>query len=269
MDREYSIDELRAVAEMQSVSPVWGWLSSLGGLLVIAFTIWMIVDCWREGRGFLWIWIMIIFNGFGALVYFFLFKFQETWIARQVIRQGQINRRRRELEAKVHHIDNAYHYTELGDFHLKHGNSEEAEKAYRAAIERDPRAEDASIHLGYALLGLGRPEEAWPHLEPALTTQPDYEYGELMWQAARCQSALGNPEAARELYERLLARYDYAQARLEYCDVLEKIGEHERRTEVLKKMIADAPHAPKFQQRKERKFVRMARKALAEQGVKV
>ncbi|MBI3735754.1 tetratricopeptide repeat protein, partial [Candidatus Sumerlaeota bacterium] len=96
-----------------------------------------------------------------------------------------------------------------------------------------------------------------------------YEYGELMWKAARCRMALGDTAGARELYRRLVARHNYAEAQLEYAEVLESIGEREEAAKILKTMVLDAGHAPKFQQRRDRGFIRQARKRLAAQGVKV
>ena len=51
---------------------------------------------------------------------------------------AQSRKRIKELQAQIHHLDNAYHHFQLGDVYFQRGKLAEAEKCYRAALERDP-----------------------------------------------------------------------------------------------------------------------------------
>ena len=50
---------------------------------------------------------------------------------------AQSRKRIKELQAQIHHLDNAYHHFQLGDVYFQRGKLAEAEKCYRAALERD------------------------------------------------------------------------------------------------------------------------------------
>ncbi|MBI3737190.1 hypothetical protein HY256_11855, partial [Candidatus Sumerlaeota bacterium] len=41
------------------------WGGSIYSLLALIFTVWMIVDCVRNGREYYWIWLMLVFWGPG------------------------------------------------------------------------------------------------------------------------------------------------------------------------------------------------------------
>ena len=47
-----------------------GWLAAVFGLGVFAFSAWMAIDCWHNGRESYWIWLIFITGGFGAVIYF-------------------------------------------------------------------------------------------------------------------------------------------------------------------------------------------------------
>ncbi|MFT7630005.1 MAG: serine/threonine protein kinase/tetratricopeptide (TPR) repeat protein [Mariniblastus sp.] len=51
------------------------------------------------------------------------------------------------------------------------GNFEEAEKAYQALLEFDPKSSDAILHMGYVIHSQGRHEEAYPWHEQATQTK--------------------------------------------------------------------------------------------------
>jgi len=231
-------------------------------ILGVAFQIWMLIDCIRERRDFWWFWIILAW-GIGPAIYFLYFRPIPAALGDQFIKRQNLKKRVRELESKIHNIDNAYHRTELGNVYLGLEKWDLAQKEFEAALERDPRSLEAKVHLGYALLALNKPAEAWPLLETGLNEKPDVEYGELFWQSAKCQTALGNLEQARYLYERLFKKFGYAKAQFEYADILSRLGDPAESRKILEKIIADAPHAPSFQQRKERSVVRQARRALA------
>lgn len=236
-------------------------------LLATAFTLWMIVDCIRSGNDWYWILLMLFFPFIGALIYYFVCKwgrtgFQTRWAARRHRRD-----RIRELETKIHHLDKADHYAELGDIHREDGNWVEAARNYRAALERDPDLHEAHARLGYVLLAQGKPDEAWPLLQAVLQKDPALDYGELLWKAAQCQAARGRLAEAGELYRQLLSRHTYSQARLEYAQVLEKLGELRASTDVLKQLIAEARHVPKFQRQQEARWVKQAESILRSRGV--
>lgn len=251
---------------------MFGMLGAAGGVVYffgLAFSIWMIIDCVRNRRETYWIWIMLISGGLGALVYFFVYYFDASVFFRGAIRRHNLKNHVRELEAKVYHIDNAYHRTKLGDAYREQKRYREAEKQYRAALEHDPKCFDAKARLGCVLMDQDKAAEALPFLEEAVTENADYEYGDLAWHAAKCAMMLGDMDAARYWYERLLEKYTYPKARIEYATLLNQMGEREQAVALLRKLVIEGRHVPPHQARAERRNMRRAQNMLKEHGVKV
>jgi tetratricopeptide (TPR) repeat protein len=85
------------------------------------------------------------------------------------------------------------------------GSFQEAMTAYRESIAADPDNADARLHLGELLLHDQAAQEALEHYQRAHTLRPS-DVGATLG-LPRCQKALGNTAAARELLDGLLAEH--------------------------------------------------------------
>ncbi len=244
------------------------WLGSLITVLVIGFQIWMIVDCVRNRNDLYWIFIILFFSFIGALVYYFVCKRAAPEADGSFSRRRLQRQRIEELQNKIHHLDKAHHYAELGDVYREQQKWAQAQQAYESALEREKDLFDARAHLGYVLLARGRAAEAWEQLGPALQQQPNFELGELLWQCARCQAALGRLPEARGLYEKFLVSHGYLQAQLEYAELLDKLGDSAAGTRALQQVVHDFDHAPRFLKRTNHQWKRKAERLLLAKGVK-
>lgn len=242
------------------------WLGAVVGVLVFALQIWMIVDCIRSGNEWYWILVILMFGPIGILIYFFTQMYGSSRIERSFSKRFVQSRRIQELQAKIHHLDKPDHYAELGDVYREQGKWALAEQAYKSALERDPEMFDARVFLGFVLLADGKPQEAWKLLEPALAQKPGFKSGELLWQCARCQVALGNLSEGRQLYEKLLASHGYFEAQYEYVVLLNRLGDKAASVAAAKELVDDAKHAPRFHQRASRPWMRKARRFLRTHG---
>ena len=140
-------------------------LVGLVGFLVIGlFQLWMLADALRRRE---WLWALFIFIGAGlsALFYYFIVYREAPAATRGFELPGAYDRRRiRELEAQIHHLDKAHHYSQLGDIYFHHGRLEKAEACYRAALERDPADIDTGrtwANASCAKKGPPRPAPCW------------------------------------------------------------------------------------------------------------
>jgi tetratricopeptide (TPR) repeat protein len=134
-------------------------------LAIFVFQIWMFVHAIRNRE---WIWAVFIVIGWGltALWYYLIvYRASASSVSGFELPGAHSRKRIRELQSQIHHLDNAAHYFELGDVYFQKGQLAEAEKFYRAALERDPKDIDARAHLGQCLVRLNRPAEARPILE--------------------------------------------------------------------------------------------------------
>ena len=79
---------------------------------------------------------------------------------------------------------------EAGEIHRKIGQLDNAQNYFRIAVEEYPDFEEARIGLGRVLIALKQPEKAFPHLEKALSLNPENEVSH--YQLSLVYKALGN-----------------------------------------------------------------------------
>ncbi len=233
-----------------------GWGGGPLALLYGAFTLWMLVDAVRR-REFLW--IVLILAGFGIFYYFYVYRTGST--AEQGFElPGAAKRKRiKELQAQIHHLDNAVHHYQLGDIYFRQGKFALAEKCYRAALARDASDIDARAHLGQCLLRLKRAAEARSLLEGVCAEDPKHDYGYSMMALAESLTALGEPDAALTIWLKVTALHSYPRAKVQLAGLyLAKNQRDLARTE-LNEVLADDAHAPAFQRRRDRVWVGRAR----------
>src|SRR5437773_4473764 len=251
------------------ISDLANWqflLTNPAVLLVTAFNLWMFVDAVRREE---WIWAVFIFIGFGvsALLYFFLVYRAAPSATRGFELPGAYDRRRiKEHQAQTHHLDKAHHHSQLGDVYSQQGKLDQAEACYRAALERDPDDIDTRSHLGQCLLRKKKPDEAGPLLEKVCAENPKHDYGHSMMALAETRAALGDTDAAIATWKRVLEHHSYARARVQLAELYLRTQQMEPARAELKEVVTDDVHAPAFQRKRERVWVRRARALLRKIG---
>jgi hypothetical protein len=246
------------------VSPTFGFLDFVGhygvaGIAIGGFTLWMLVDAVRREE---WIWALFIFlfPPLNAVLYYFLVYRAAPSATRGFELPGAHSRKRiKELEAQIHHLDKAHHHLQLGDIYFQQGKLAKAEACYRASLERDATDIDARAHLGQCLLRLKRAGEARPILEQAVAEIPDHDYGHTMMALAETLAELGDKDGALKLWERITAKHSYARAKVQYAELLVAKGDRQAAKAVLDEVVADDLHAPAYQRKRDRTWVRKAK----------
>src|ERR1035438_4998339 len=233
-------------------SPVW--------LIVFAFQIWMFIDAVRRQE---WLWAVFIFIGWGitALLYFFfVYRAAAPSVTRGFELPGAQSRKRiKELQAQIHHLDNAYHHFLLGDVYFQRGNLAEAEKCYRAALQRDATDIDTRAHLGQCLVRLNRPAEARPFLESVMHEKPDHDYGHTMMALAETLTALGETDNALQYWQHITQNHSYPRAKVQLAELYLAKNKKDAARAELKDVLSDDQHAPAFQRKRDRVWVRRAK----------
>src|SRR5687767_7396755 len=153
-------------------SPIF-WIGTI-------FQIWMVIDAVRQGE-WLWVLVILVFPLFGSLMYFFYVYRGSGSAMRGFELPGAHSRKRiKELQAQIHHLDKPHHHSQLADIYFQQGKLKEAERSYRAAMDRDPQDEDTRAHLGQCLLRQSKFQEALPLLEEVCRANPRHDYGHTM-----------------------------------------------------------------------------------------
>ncbi|MFO1476460.1 MAG: tetratricopeptide repeat protein [Verrucomicrobiota bacterium] len=242
------------------------WFSSPVWLIVGAFQLWMFIDAVRQGE---WVWAIFIwvFPGLNAMLYYFLVYRSSAAAARGFQLPGAADRRRiRELQAQIHHLDKAHHHYQLGDIYFQQGKFPKAEACYRASLEREPDDIDARAHLGQCLLRQNRAAEARPLLEGVVAQNPKHDYGYTLMALAECLAALGDKPGALKLWQEVTASHSYPRAKVQLAELYIDSGQPRLARAELQEVVADDVHAPAFQRRRDRVWIRRARSLLRKLG---
>jgi tetratricopeptide (TPR) repeat protein len=131
---------------------------------------------------------------------------------------GRVTRLQEEIAANPY---NAAAQRELALIYLEKRRPRRAVPLLAAAIERDQESADLQYHLGRALVGCGRWQEAVDHLVVAVTLDPRLAYGDPYLRAGDALLELGRFEDAEEAFGRVdavnvssvEARYKLGRAR--------------------------------------------------------
>lgn len=234
-------------------------------LIGVIFSLWMAVDAIRRGE---WIWAVciVLFTVFSAILYFFMvYRPQGAAGGGSTgfeLPGARDRARLKEIENRIHHLDHARDHLDLADHFFSKGKFEKAEASYRESLKRDPNDPDAIAHLGQCLLRLKRPAEAKPLLEQALAADPKHDYGHTQMALAETQAALGNPDQAIATWQQVLAHHGYARAKVQYAELLAAKGRADEARNLMRELIADDQHSPRFQRVRDKAWIRRAKKLL-------
>jgi hypothetical protein len=232
-------------------------LSSPFALLFLTFQIWMLVDAIRQQE---WIWVLLILAGFGAIWYYFAVYRSGPTATRGFELPGAQNRRRiKELQAQIYHLDKAHHHSQLGDVFFQQGTLAKAEACYHAALERDPQDIDTRAHLGQCLLRQRKPAEARPLLDGVVAENPKHDYGYSQMALAETLTALGDADGALALWKQVTENHSYARAKVQLAELYVARNQPDLARNELREVLADDLHAPSFQRKRDRVWVRRAK----------
>jgi hypothetical protein len=228
-------------------SPIW--------LLLTAFQIWMLIDAIRR-REWIWAVFIFLFSALSALFYYFSVYRASPSATRGFELPGANNRRRiKELQAQIHHLDKAHHHSQLGDIYFQQGKLGLAEASYRAAMERDPLDIDTRAHFGQCLLRQKKPAEARPLLVGVVAENPKHDYGFSQMALAETLAALGETDAALNVWKQVTENHSYPRAKVQLAELYLAKNQPDLARAELSDVLADDPHAPAFQRKRDRVWI--------------
>ena len=242
--------------------PIEYLLGSPFALLIFAFQLWMFIDAVRQRE---WVWALFIFFGFGFTAFWYYFNVYRNSASatRGFELPGAQNRRRiKQLQAQIHHLDKAHHYSQLGDVYFQQGKLDLAEAAYRSAMERDPQDIDTRAHLGQCLLRKNKPAEARPLLEGVIAENPKHDYGYSMMALAETLTALGETDAAMKTWQKVTENHSYPRAKVQLAELYLARNQTQLARNEVTEVVSEDVHAPSFQRKRDRVWVRRAKSLL-------
>lgn len=231
-------------------------------LAILAFQIWMGIHALRNRE---WLWALFIFVGWGiaALWYYFqVYQGSSSAMSGFELPGAGSRARIKELEAKIHHVDNAYHHFQLGDVYFQKGKLAQAEKCYRDALQRDANDIDTRAHLGQCLLRLKRPAEARPLLDAVCRENYKHDFGYSLMAYAETLMALNETDAALNIWQHVVENHSYPRAKVQLAELYLARKQNDLARDQLKDVVNDDVHAPTFQRKRDRVWIRRAKAAM-------
>jgi tetratricopeptide (TPR) repeat protein len=251
------------VASILDILGIGYWLVSSPVFLAgTVFQIWMFISAIRQRE---WVWAFFIFVGWGfAAFWYYLYVYRAAPSATRGFElPGAVDRRRiKQLEAQIHHLDKPHHYLQLGDIYFQQGKLQKAEQCYRASMERDtqdPQDIDTRAHLGQCLLRSKRATEALPLLQGVVAENPKHEWGYSQMALAETYAALGQTDAAFAIWKQVTEYHSYPRAKVQLAEIYIARNQLELALPELRDVISDDVHAPTFQRKRDRVWVRQAK----------
>jgi hypothetical protein len=103
-------------------------------------------------------------------------------------------------------------------------------------------------------------------LEAVCRANPKHDYGHSMMALAETLKALGQTDRAATVFKEVTENHSYARARVQLAEIYLNSGWTDEARQQIDEVLADARHAPAFQRRRERAWVRRAKGLQAKIG---
>ena len=235
-------------------------------LLSYAIQAALIVHCIKTGRNWLWVWVLLLLPGVGALAYVAVEIIPDIFRSRTAQRTARgfkravdpfADLRRYENEARL--AGNVAARQRYADELVRHGRYEEAIEQYGQALTglyvHDP---NLMLGLARAQFGSGAAAASRATLEEALRTNPDFRSPEALILSARALVGEGSAQKALEQYRMLANSYPGAEAAVRYAQLLDTQGQRDEARKVARELLDQARIAPGHYRRAQRAWLDVA-----------
>ncbi len=238
--------------------------------LLIAIQIGFAIHVVKTRREIYWIYIIMFLPGIGMAIYFFTQVLPELGQSRQVNNakssllkaidpQRELRKRKQQLEL-ANTLDNKL---KLADECLEANLIDDAIELYQACLtgvgEGDP---DIMVKLAKAYFANEHYNKTIQILDEIIKENPNYHStdGHLLY--ARSLEKLGEIDKALEEYEVVAQNYPGEEGRVRYGLLLQQQGQMQKAQKVFEESINRARLAPKFYQKAQKGWIKIAQSNL-------
>ncbi len=230
-------------------------------LLQGAFTIWMLVDCYRRGAEIFWFWIIFFFPGIGPWVYFFVIKVHD-------FREGNgLNfwpfQRRPAIEAVRYQVGQSPTLANrllLAELLVARGEHAEACQYLEANLPQEPDHCQTLHLLATCHIELGHPELAVPLLQRVIARDRQWSNYRAWHTLRKAYVESGDMEGAVQTCHELVKNSPTLQHKCVLAEQLLESGQSDQALQVLDNALEDYHYAPGPIRRRNRRWASQARK---------
>jgi hypothetical protein len=220
------------------------------------FWVWMLIDCiMNEPNKYIWIWVLLVANILGAVIYFFYrdplgIGIHASKLFVRLTRAGEI----RQAESNVSNVPNAYNYSQLGNLYLETGNIKKAGDAFAKSLDYDP--DDISSLWGAAQVDTKNKdfEKAKAGLEKIMKADPNYKFGEAGLAYSRALFETNDINTKKQLLK-FTEKHSYPEAKLMLAKITADEGDKAGAVRIMEEALKDMKGSPAFYYRKHRKWI--------------
>jgi hypothetical protein len=236
-----------------------GYLYQLVSLAQTAFMVWMLVDAYRRGVEWYWFCIILFVPGVGAWVYFFVMKFGDY----PGLRDWSFLQRRPKLEELRYRAEQTPTLTNrlaLAERLVELRDHEEAVPHLEAVLNQEPELSPARYLLAQCRAAMGQPDQAIPLLEKLIARDRTWSNYAAWHLLIRLQAESGDAEKALASCRDLARLAPTLQHQCLLAEQLADQGHSEEARQLLERSLEEHQYAPGFIRRRNRRWASQARR---------
>jgi hypothetical protein len=208
-----------------------------------------------------WLWIILVFGGFGALAYILVEVIPDVRLLRGTFQVFPRRKRIKALEAAI--IDNPSigNYEELGDLYLDDKQYARARECFDKVIARSDGI-DPFYRRALAELALNDYQAAAADLVKVVARDPKYDYQRAAGLHAHALARTGDRESAAALFAEVTNTSTLSETQYHYASLLADEGRTPEAREWAERILRKKATMPDYIRRRERPWFRSARALL-------
>ena len=240
-------------------------LTSTIAFATAGFWMLMIFDCVRnEPKGSSWLWLLIIMNFPGAVIYFAARKlpyldipvpnFFKRWTMKDALWNA---------EAGVANIGKSHQHVILGNVLMEMGDLDRALASYQEALKKETANTHALWGCGTIEMRRGNFDSVQKYLKDLLEIDAEYKRGEASLLYGKALYELTQWSAAKQHLDLDVKRWSHSESFLLLAKIaLNHDGDKVAAKNYLETMLARLKASPRFNYRKNQDLIRSAQKIL-------
>jgi hypothetical protein len=232
-----------------------------------ALTVWMLVDANRRGVEYYWFWIILIFQPIGPWAYFILYKARDLR-AGQGRLAGLFQRPASlvELRHRVERLPTVAGRLELSERLVETNAHAEAVPHLEAVLAHEPTHCQALFLLASCRRALGRPDEAVPLLEKLIARHPSWREYEGWQRLVEFREEAGDRAGAVASCRELARVAPSLEHRCLLAEHLLAVGDKGEARKVVEQGLDEYRYLSGYSRRRDRRWVGKAKQLLNESG---